>query len=129
LEKEKHKRVNIEDQLSAEDWRVLIEILRHFKLFYVFIIRLQSRATDVYYDFLWKAFSDIELFLNYIIITKETYENFFDEIDKYIFISFDNYWRKLDEYYILINEISIRGSYYIIFWNTPEVFRNGMNYR
>jgi hypothetical protein len=49
LEKERYKQVNAEDHLLTEDWRVLAEILSHFKPFYNMIIRFQSRAKEIYY--------------------------------------------------------------------------------
>jgi hypothetical protein len=49
LEKERYKQINAEDYLLTEDWRVLAEILSHLKPFYKMIMRLQSRAKEIYY--------------------------------------------------------------------------------
>ena len=46
MEKEKYKRVDVEDHLTTEDWRVLTEVLSHLKPFYDMTMRLQSRAKE-----------------------------------------------------------------------------------
>ena len=40
MEKERYKRIDVEDHLTPEDWRVFTEVLNHLKPFYEMTLRL-----------------------------------------------------------------------------------------
>jgi hypothetical protein len=44
IEKKDYKYINVEDQLSAEDWRILTEILPYFKFFYIFTVCAKAKS-------------------------------------------------------------------------------------
>lgn len=110
-EKEAYKRVDLDDQLSTEDWQILTEVLRHLKPFHALAVRMQSHAVDAHHGTLWEALPAIELLLKHVIAAQEDYrcgrEIEPDETTKHIITSLDNCWGKLDEYYRAMDETPV----------------------
>ena len=117
-EKEKYKRVDLEDHLTTEDWRVLTEVLTHLKPFNDMTLYLQSRAKEGHHGTLWEGLPAMEFLLDRVISAKEDHKarmeaEGLDEDDpvaktnKHIATSLDNCWGKLDEYYTMLDETPV----------------------
>lgn len=110
IEKEAYKRIDAEDILYPEDWRILTEVLRHLKPFNTLTKRLQSRAPDAHHGALWEALPSMEMLLNGVIAAKDHYHSLADTINettKHIATSLDNCWGKLDFYYTAMDDTPV----------------------
>ncbi len=118
-EKDLKKRLSEGDKFTTEDWIVLAEIKAILEPFYEQTVYLQSRAENLSYGVIWKAFSSIEYLLSHILHAIEIYKYDIEPSEpasvdeataaarKYIKISLDNCHGKLDQYYQLIDETSV----------------------
>lgn len=114
-EKEARKRLDQEDQLDNEDWKVLSETSRILAPFYDQTKRLQSRAVNASHGAIWEAFPSMEFLLSHIIQAKETFEYDYSALEigldddatirnhTHIKTSLDNCHGKLDHYYQLMD--------------------------
>src|SRR6266498_891291 len=66
-EKDLKKRLSEGDKFTTEDWIVLAEIKAILEPFYEQTVYLQSRAENLSYGVIWKAFSSIEYLLSHIL--------------------------------------------------------------
>ena len=118
MEKEKYKRVDVEDHLTTKNWRVLTEVLSHLKPFYDMTMRLQSRAKEGHHGTLWEGLPAMEFLLDKVISAKANHATrieakTLDEDDpvaktnKHIATSLDNCWGKLDQYYTMLDETPV----------------------
>jgi hypothetical protein len=118
MEKEKYKRVDVEDHLTTEDWRVLTEVLSHLKPFHDMTLRLQSRAKEGHHGTLWEGLPAMEFLLDKVISAKADHttrmeaekldeDDPVNKTNKHIATSLDNCWGKLDEYYKMLDETPV----------------------
>lgn len=106
MEKERYKRIDVEDHLTAEDWRVLTEVLNHLKPFYEMTLRLQSRAKEGHHGSLWEGLPAMEYLLDKVITAKKDHARRTEDdlpwnddptaqTNKHIAASLDNCWGSL----------------------------------
>jgi hAT family C-terminal dimerisation region len=118
MEKERYKRIDVEDHLTAEDWRVLTEVLNHLKPFYEMTLRLQSRAKEGHHGSLWEGLPAMEYLLDKVITAKKDHARRTEDdlpwnddptaqTNKHIAASLDNCWGKLDEYYKMLDDTPV----------------------
>ncbi len=65
-EEKADKRIDFNNYLTLEDWRIITETVTLLKSFYDQIKRLQSRAKEGSRGGLWEAYTLMELLINYI---------------------------------------------------------------
>jgi len=110
-EEKADKRIDLNNYLTPEDWRIITETVTLLKSFCNQTKRLQSRAKEGSRGGLWETYTSIELLINHIKQAKMQCNTAVnaqppapeDEIvaaaRKTTKISLDNCWDKLNKYY------------------------------
>lgn len=111
--------LSLNNHITSEDWRVIIETVTLLKPFYNQTKRLQSRASNAFHGALWEAYPSIRLLIQHLKDAKDEYSidndtldlSFDDEVTIAarcaLRISLNNCWVKLDQYYQIFDKSPI----------------------